>query len=53
MTGSARTGRICAAPLGRFGRPEEIAAAVVFLASRHAGYIQGAHLDANGGLLMD
>ncbi len=40
-------------PVGRFGRPEEIAAAVVFLASDLAGYIHGAHLDINGGLLMD
>jgi NAD(P)-dependent dehydrogenase (short-subunit alcohol dehydrogenase family) len=39
-------------PVGRFGRPEEIAAAV-FLASKHAGYIHGTHLDVNGGLPMD
>ncbi len=40
-------------PVGRFGQPEEIAATAVFLASRHAGYIHGAHIDVNGGLLMD
>ncbi len=40
-------------PLGRFGRPEDIAGAVVFLASAAAAYIHGAHLDVNGGLHMD
>lgn len=39
-------------PLGRFGRPEEIAACVAFLAWPGAGYITGATLDVNGGLLM-
>jgi NAD(P)-dependent dehydrogenase (short-subunit alcohol dehydrogenase family) len=40
-------------PLGRLGRPEDIATAVLFLASPHAGYITGKTLDVNGGLLMD
>ncbi len=40
-------------PLGRLGRPEDIAGAVVFLASDAAAYIHGAHLDINGGLHMD
>lgn len=39
-------------PLGRFGKPEEIAACVAFLAWPSAGYITGATLDVNGGLLM-
>ena len=42
-----------ATPLGRTGTVEEVAAAVVFLASDAASYIHGAHIDANGGLLMD
>jgi 3-oxoacyl-[acyl-carrier protein] reductase len=39
-------------PVGRFGEPEEIAALVSFLCSDDAGYITGATLDVNGGLLM-
>ena len=39
-------------PLGRLGQPEEIAHAVVFLASREAGYITGATLHINGGMYM-
>lgn len=39
-------------PLGRFGAADEVAAAVVFLASPAAGYITGATLDLNGGRLM-
>jgi 3-oxoacyl-[acyl-carrier protein] reductase len=35
--------------LGRYGRPEEIAAAVAFLASPDAAYITGATLDVDGG----
>lgn len=37
------------AGVARFGMPEEIAAAVAFLASAEAGYIQGAILDVDGG----
>ncbi len=40
-------------PLGRLGRPEEVAAAVVFLASPEAGFVTGEILDVNGGYLMD
>jgi len=39
-------------PLGRLGTPEDIAHAVVFLASPHAGYITGATLHVNGGMYM-
>lgn len=38
-------------PLGRLGRPEEIAYGVLFLVSPMAAYITGATLDVNGGIL--
>jgi len=39
-------------PLGRLGTAEDVAAAVVFLASPQAGYITGATLHVNGGMYM-
>ncbi|MCE7914700.1 MAG: 3-oxoacyl-ACP reductase FabG [Nitrosomonas sp. PRO4] len=40
-------------PLGRLGRPEDVAAAVAFLASSAAGYITGTTVHVNGGMYMD
>jgi len=39
-------------PLGKLGNPEDVAAAVAFLASPQAGYITGATLHVNGGMYM-
>lgn len=39
-------------PLGRFGKPEDVAAAVRYLASEEAGYVTGSVLRVNGGMYM-
>jgi len=39
-------------PVGRAGRPEEVAATVAFLASERAAFITGTTIDVNGGLFM-
>lgn len=39
-------------PMGRMGAPEEIAAAVVYLASPEAGYVTGHTVHVNGGMAM-
>lgn len=41
-----------AVPAGRFGRPEEIAQAVLFLASSEAGYVVGQTLNVDGGNML-
>ena len=41
-----------AIPVGRLGRPEEVAALVSFLLSDESGFTTGATFDVNGGLLM-
>jgi 3-oxoacyl-[acyl-carrier protein] reductase len=40
-------------PLGRFGQPEDIAQAILFLSSPASNWITGTTLDVNGGMLMD
>ena len=40
-------------PVGRLGRPEEVAWAVEFLADRRSGYINGEVMDVNGGFYLD
>jgi NAD(P)-dependent dehydrogenase (short-subunit alcohol dehydrogenase family) len=39
-------------PLGRLGRPAEVAPVVVFLASDHAAFVSGATVNVSGGFLM-
>jgi 3-oxoacyl-[acyl-carrier protein] reductase len=39
-------------PAGRFGQPEEVAAAIAFLASEAAGYVNGQTLTIDGGMVM-
>jgi 2-hydroxycyclohexanecarboxyl-CoA dehydrogenase len=41
-----------AVPMKRLGEPEEVAAAVAFLASEQAGFITGQTLSVSGGLTM-
>jgi NAD(P)-dependent dehydrogenase (short-subunit alcohol dehydrogenase family) len=42
--------RNAAIPLGRVGRPDEVARAVLFLASEESSYINGVELFVDGGL---
>ena len=39
-------------PMGRWGRPEDVAAAAVWLASPGAGFVTGQAINVNGGLVM-
>ncbi|MBX7214462.1 MAG: 3-oxoacyl-[acyl-carrier-protein] reductase [Thermoflexales bacterium] len=52
LTPEQKDAAIKATPLGRFGTPEDVAHAVSFLASDLAGYITGAVLSVDGGLVM-
>jgi 3-oxoacyl-[acyl-carrier protein] reductase len=40
-------------PLGRWGRPEDVAAAVVYLASPEAAFVTGQSINVNGGVVME
>ena len=42
-----------AIPMGRPGRPDEVASVIAFLASDGASYLCGETIEINGGLLMD
>lgn len=45
-------GSLDTVPLGRIGQPDEIAAAAAYLMSPLAGFVTGATIDVNGGMLM-
>ena len=47
-----RTALLGQIPLGRFGAPEDVAAAVAYLAAPAAGYVTGCVLHVNGGMYM-
>jgi len=47
-----RTRLLAAIPMQRLGNPDEIASAVVYLASEEAGYVTGQTLHVNGGMAM-
>lgn len=49
---ATRDGLLAQVPLGRLGAPEDIANAVLFLASAAGGYITGETLHVNGGMFM-
>ncbi len=52
LNDAQRAGILGGVPAGRMGTPDEIAAAVLYLASPEAGYVTGATLHVNGGMAM-
>ncbi len=52
MPEQIRNGIVDKVPVGRLGRPEEIARTVEFLTADEAGFITGANIPVNGGLFM-
>lgn len=53
LSAEHRARLVSGVPLGRLGGPDDVAAAVCFLASAEAGWITGQTLDVNGGMFMN
>ena len=53
LSAEQSTALIAQVPAGRLGQPQDVAAAVAFLASPQAAYITGATLHVNGGMYME
>jgi 3-oxoacyl-[acyl-carrier protein] reductase len=52
LSGQQRGRLLESIPLGRVGSPEDVAAAVAYLASDEAGWVTGTTLHVNGGMAM-
>jgi 3-oxoacyl-[acyl-carrier protein] reductase len=52
MTPAQREAMLARIPVGRLGTPDDVASAVLYLASPSAGYVTGTTLHVNGGMLM-
>ncbi|GGB50565.1 beta-ketoacyl-ACP reductase [Tistrella bauzanensis] len=52
LTDEQKTGLLEKVPVGRLGSPEDVAAAIVYLASTEAAYVTGQTLHVNGGMVM-
>jgi 3-oxoacyl-[acyl-carrier protein] reductase len=53
LTDEQRSALLGQIPLGRLGAPDDVAAAVLYLASEGAGYVTGSTLHVNGGMYME
>ena len=52
LSDKVKEGAAAQIPLGTFGQPEDVAAAVAFLASEEGRYITGQVLHVDGGMVM-
>lgn len=52
LTDQQRAALLETIPMGRMGRPHDVAAAVLYLASEEAGYVTGTTVHINGGMVM-
>jgi len=52
LTDEARAALLARTPIGRLGVPQDVVSAVEFLASEEAGFVNGARIDVNGGMIV-